>query len=267
MTFHNKESGESRQIITDVVQVTGRPVQQAMSGDAVYVRDPQDQQHGYYKTTVTGIIPYKLQGEQGTAPVKRLITSAHLIDYEESRVGEMLHHPDETTPFCAITGIHHVTKYRRRLKPEEVKDASFNRLDILYADVHQSATPSANINGTREPEVGDEFTMTGSSSGVHRGTVTSTLEVIESRGKDSKGKYYTYWKDMAKYEVATQVTPGDSGAGLIAENDKNLIGIHSFRNEKTDSKSSTETDSSDSSCDLESETVKTETFSYACQLY
>ena len=43
VTFHNKESGESRQIITDVVQVTGRPVQQAMSGDAVYVRDPQDQ--------------------------------------------------------------------------------------------------------------------------------------------------------------------------------------------------------------------------------
>ena len=79
----------------------------------------------------------------------------------------MLHHPDETTPFCAITGIHHVTKYRRRLKPEEVKDASFNRLDILYADVDQSVTPSASIKGIREPEVGDEFTMTGSSSGVH----------------------------------------------------------------------------------------------------
>ena len=260
--FH-KDSGETQQIKTDVVQIAGRLVHQAKPGDAVYVRDG--------KTTVAGIVPY--EKKQGEKPVKRLLTSAHLIDFDESRKGEMLHHPDETQPRFPITGFHPVTKYPTRLKRRQIIYASYNQQDILWADVDNTVMVSGNIAGIREPKAGDTFEMTGSSSGVLSGTVKSTNASVKGaiRGRDSHGKFYTYWENMIEYEVPAQ--EGDSGAGLIAQNDKKLIGIHSIGTVSESDNDSTGTDDSSENSSAPSPGSEdacvnyNETVCYACRLH
>ena len=187
-------------------------------------------------------IAVKLQGKTyaGTLGVNmvyahisqlRLLTSAHLVEYDESTVGTTIYQstPAGLTPLFPITGMFPVKKYPQPNPP----NPKCGQIDVLWANVTDESKisraivpPNTTPTGIREGVKDDIFTLSGAKTGFHdKVKVTNATVATRLTGKNPDGTvYYTFWEKLMMYNAPTQ--GGDSGAALLAKNDNKVIGLH-----------------------------------------
>ena len=241
------ENGRRIEINT-AVEETGKIVPcLAKGGDAVCAVKPPDQLLGY--CTIGAIMPFP----DNDSPI-RLVTSAHLIDYEEQHKGKMLHYLprehyrrtseenvdesflNEKQKLFPITNFCPVEKLDHKLTEAELANVERNEQDVLWADVEgQGRSPIAGKIpvGICPPRKYEHFNMYGIKSGMHRAKIMSRKFDLCVSHEDVDGRviYYTYWKNIIKYKLENPTIPGDSGAALMSDDDY-VIGLHSFAGEK-----------------------------------
>lgn len=246
----NKSESGKWKIETDVVE-TGQLVFHRAEGGSAICAEGTPTNPILGPCTLGAILPitYGNTAEQPSSGKKQLqlITSAHLIDYEEQHITKQLRylhrdryvtiqsgHADEeflhpNQALFPITGFKRVRKYRNG-DGVTSENAVYNQLDILWANVTDPERVSETIVGKPHcgigrAEHGESFTFTGITSGTHWDGRVSFPAVVKVDGEDSQGEFRTYWKNMIKYKLPTR--PGDSGAALLSNTNK-IIGLHTF---------------------------------------
>ena len=140
------ENGRRIEINT-AVEETGKIVPcLAKGGDAVCAVKPPDQLLGY--CTIGAIMPFP----DNDSPI-RLVTSAHLVDYEEQHKGKMLHYLprehyrrtseenvdesflNEKQTLFPITNFCPVEKHDHKMTEAKLANVKRNEQDVLWADV------------------------------------------------------------------------------------------------------------------------------------
>ena len=254
VTAKTSESG-SWEIETNVVETGQLDFHRAEGGSAICAEDSSDNPI-LGPCTLGAILPNITYGNATEQPISgkkqlQLITSAHLIDYEEQHITKQLRYlerdryvtierrqADEeflhlNQALLPVTGFEHVEKYRNG-DGESAENAVCNQMDILWANVTDPEKVSETVVGkphcgTRKAEPSESFTLTGITSGTHwNGRVSLPATIGPIGGEDSQGEFRTYWKNMIRYKLPTR--PGDSGAALLSSTNK-IIGLHTIGSE------------------------------------
>ena len=163
----------------------------------------------------------------------RLLTSAHLVAFDESTVGTTIYQstPAGLTPLFPITGMFPVTKYPQPNPPNPKR----GQIDVLWANVTDESKisravvpPNTIPAGIREGVLGDVFTLSGAKSGFHDNVrVTNAAAATRLTGINPDGTvFYTFWEKLMMYTPNPPTQGGDSGAALLAKNDNKVIGLH-----------------------------------------
>ena len=212
-------------IDTDVIEMKSFKSQVAAGGSEIAVK----LQGNTYAGTLGVNMVYASSSQL------RLLTTAHIVKYEESTVGTTIYQstPAGLSPLFPITGMFPVKKYTQPNPTNPTR----SQIDVLWANVTDESKiskaivpPSTTPTGIREGVKDDIFTLSGATSGFHDNVrVTNAAVATRLTGTNPDGTvYYTFWEKLMMYNVPTQ--GGDSGAALLAKNDNKVIGLHKAGN-------------------------------------
>ena len=216
-----KDDARKCMIDTDVIEMKSFKSQVAAGGSEIAVK----RQGKTYAGTLGVNMVYASSSQL------RLLTSAHIVDYDESTVGTTIYQstPAGLTPLFPITGMFPVKKYPEPDPSNPIR----NQTDVLWANVTDERKISKAIvppnkipTGIREGVRDDVFTLSGAVSGFHDNVIV-TNAAVATRLTDTNPDgttYYTFWEKLMRYDAETQ--DGDSGAALLAKNDDMVIGLH-----------------------------------------
>jgi len=222
-----KDDARKCMIDTDVVEMKSFTSQVAAGGSQIAVELQGNTYGGTLGVNIVYAHPFQL----------RLLTTAHIVDYDQSTVGTLIHKstPAGLTPLFPITGMFPVKKYTQPNPPNPTR----SQIDVLWADVTDEskisraiAPPNTVPAGIREGVKGDIFTLSGATSGFHdnarviNASVAARLPRTNSEGLVT----YTFWEKLMMYKLNVPAQEGDSGAALLAKNDNMVIGLHKAGN-------------------------------------
>ena len=222
-----KDDARKCMIDTDVIEMKSFELQAVAGGSKIAVVLPT-----YVK--LQGKTEYGTLGVNmvyASASQLRLLTTAHLVNFDESTVGTTIYQSTSTglTALFPVTGMFPVKKYTQ---PDPLIPTR-SQVDVLWANVTDESKISKAIvppdkipAGTRKGVKDDIFTLSGASTGFHD-NVKVTNAAVATRLEDTNAdgtKYYTFWEKLMMYDAPTQ--GGDSGAALLAKNDNKVIGLH-----------------------------------------
>ena len=222
-----KDDARKCMVDTDVIEMKSFTSQVAAGGSQIVV---EFQGTDIYRRGTLGVnIVYASSSQL------RLLTSAHLVDYDQSAVGTTIYQstPAGLTPLFPITGMFPVRKYTQPDPPNPIP----SQIDVLWANVTDESTISRAIvppntipPGIREGVLGDIFTLSGAKTGFHDNVEVTNAAVATRLTEESPNGtvYYTFWEKLMMYNAPTQV--GDSGAALLTTNDNMVIGLHKAGN-------------------------------------
>ncbi len=216
-----KDDARKCMIDTDVIEMKSFASQVAAGGSQIAV---QLQGNTYAGTLGVNIV-------YASTSQLRLLTSAHLVEYDQSTVGTTIYQstPAGLTALFPITGMFPVKKYDQPNPPSPTR----GQIDVLWANVTDESKISKSIvppnivpAGIREGVKDDVFSLSGAKTGFHDNVrVTNASVATRLLEKSPDGSvYYTFWEKLMMYSLPTQ--GGDSGAALLEKNDNKLIGLH-----------------------------------------
>ena len=224
-----KDDARKCMIDTDVIEMKSFKLKRAAGGSEIAVKLQGKMCYGTLGVNI------EYAPGSGALPSRklRLLTSAHLVDYDQSTEGKTIINQRTPTgglaPLFKITGMFRVWKYTQ-LSPNE--PIQRNQKDVLWADVTDKSKiskairpipPGRTPDAIREGVYGDVFSLSCASGFYQNLTVLNTALATRIEHKSLDGtKHYTFWENLMSFTDRTQ--EGDSGAAMLADDNK-VIGL------------------------------------------
>ena len=222
-----KDDARKCMIDTDVIEMKSFKLKRAAGGSEIVVN--------LQGKMCYGTLGVNIKYAPGALPSSklRLLTSAHLVDYDQSTEGKTIINQRTPTgglaPLFKITGMFRVWKYTQPFPNEPIQ---WNQKDVLWADVTDESKiskairpipPGRTPDAIREGVYGDVFSLSCASGFYQNLTVLNTTLATRIEHKSLDGtKHYTFWEKLMSFTDRTQ--EGDSGAAMLADDNK-VIGL------------------------------------------